>query len=79
MHTDSCGETINRAIQIYPPAQQSSVASRLLGAVRVIVTGSVGKVGWLVPLALLVVAWRNLRDPEHNGPAGACSAGIHFG
>ena len=37
MHTDSCGETMNRAIQIYPPAQQSSVASRLLGAIRVIV------------------------------------------
>jgi defect-in-organelle-trafficking protein DotB len=37
MHTDSAGETINRAIQIYPPAQQASVASRLLGALRVIV------------------------------------------
>ncbi len=42
----------------------------LMGAVRVAVTGTVGKVGWLVPLALVVVAWRNLRDPVHNGPAG---------
>ena len=42
----------------------------LMGAIRVAVTGSVGKVGWLVPLALLVVGWRNLRDPVHNGPAG---------
>ena len=37
MHTDSVPETINRAIQIYPPAQQAAVASRLLGAIRVIV------------------------------------------
>ena len=42
----------------------------VMGAVRVAVTGTVGKVGWLVPLALVVVAWRNLRDPVHNGPAG---------
>jgi S-DNA-T family DNA segregation ATPase FtsK/SpoIIIE len=42
----------------------------LMGAIRVAVTGCVGKVGWLVPLALLVVGWRNLRDPIHNGPAG---------
>jgi S-DNA-T family DNA segregation ATPase FtsK/SpoIIIE len=37
---------------------------------RTVVTGSVGKVGWFVPLALVFVGWRNLRDPEHNGPAG---------
>jgi defect-in-organelle-trafficking protein DotB len=37
MHTDSCAETINRAIQLYPPAQQAAVASRLLGALRIIV------------------------------------------
>ena len=41
-----------------------------MDAVRVAVTGTVGKVGWLVPLALVVAAWRNLRDPIHNGPAG---------
>ncbi len=42
----------------------------VMGAVRIAVTGSVGKVGWLVPLMLLVVGWRNLRDPIRNGPAG---------
>ena len=42
----------------------------VMGTVRVAVTGSVGKVGWLVPLMLLVVGWRNLRDPVRNGPAG---------
>lgn len=37
MHTESVGETINRAIQTYPPDQQSAMASRLAGALRVII------------------------------------------
>ena len=37
---------------------------------RTIVAGSMGKVGWLVPLLLVYVGWRNLRDPIHNGPVG---------
>ncbi len=37
---------------------------------RTVVAGTLGKVGWFVPLALALVAWRNLRDPIHNGPAG---------
>ncbi|OWY38880.1 plasmid transfer ATPase TraJ [Xenophilus sp. AP218F] len=35
-HTESVAETINRLIQVYPPAQQSAIASRLIGALRVI-------------------------------------------
>jgi S-DNA-T family DNA segregation ATPase FtsK/SpoIIIE len=42
----------------------------LMGGVRVAVTGCVGKVGWLLPLMLVVLGWRNLRNPVHNGPAG---------
>ncbi len=38
--------------------------------VRTIVAGSVGKVGWLVPVMLAVIGVRNMRDPESNGPAG---------
>ncbi len=38
--------------------------------VRTVVAGSVGKVAWLVPLMLVLVGWRNLRNPEHNGPVG---------
>jgi S-DNA-T family DNA segregation ATPase FtsK/SpoIIIE len=38
--------------------------------VRTVVAGSVGKVGWCVPLALVYVGWRTMRDPVHNGPAG---------
>jgi DNA segregation ATPase FtsK/SpoIIIE, S-DNA-T family len=37
---------------------------------RTVVNGSVGLLGWLVPLLLCFVAWRNLRNPESNGPAG---------
>jgi DNA segregation ATPase FtsK/SpoIIIE, S-DNA-T family len=37
---------------------------------RTVVQGSVGKVGFLVPLALLYVGWRTMRDPERAGPAG---------
>ena len=38
--------------------------------VRTVVNGSVGLLGWFVPLLLCFVAWRNLRNPESNGPAG---------
>ena len=38
--------------------------------VRTIVAGSVGKVGWLVPVMLAVIGLRNMRDPESNGPVG---------
>jgi DNA segregation ATPase FtsK/SpoIIIE, S-DNA-T family len=37
---------------------------------RAVVAGSVGLVAWFVPLMLCYVAWRNMRDPEANGPAG---------
>ncbi|MFC4786283.1 DNA translocase FtsK 4TM domain-containing protein [Nocardioides sp. MAHUQ-72] len=42
----------------------------VMDGARTVVEGSVGKVGFLVPLALVWVGWRNMRDPEHNGPAG---------
>jgi S-DNA-T family DNA segregation ATPase FtsK/SpoIIIE len=42
----------------------------VMDATRTVVEGSVGKVGFLVPLALLYVGWRTMRDPEHNGPVG---------
>lgn len=37
LHSESVAETINRVIQVYPPAQQSAIASRLMGALRLIV------------------------------------------
>lgn len=42
----------------------------VMDGTRTVVAGSVGKVGWFVPLLLVFVGWRNLRDPEHNGPVG---------
>ena len=42
----------------------------VMDATRTVASGSVGKVGWLVPVMLVLIGWRNMRDPEHNGPAG---------
>ncbi len=47
----------------------------LMEVTRTIVSGSVGKVGWFVPLMLVVIGWRNLRDPERNGPVGRQAIG----
>jgi S-DNA-T family DNA segregation ATPase FtsK/SpoIIIE len=38
--------------------------------IRTVVSGSVGMLGWAVPLMLLFVALRTLRHPDRNGPAG---------
>ncbi|MGH3387891.1 MAG: DNA translocase FtsK 4TM domain-containing protein, partial [Actinomadura sp.] len=38
--------------------------------VRSMIAGSMGVVGWVVPLAMLLIAWRTLRRPENNGPPG---------
>ncbi|TCC66590.1 DNA translocase FtsK [Kribbella pittospori] len=38
--------------------------------IRTVVGGSVGMLGWAVPLLLLFVAVRTLRHPDRNGPAG---------
>jgi S-DNA-T family DNA segregation ATPase FtsK/SpoIIIE len=46
------------------------IPGTLMNGARTMVSGSVGKVGWLVPLILVWVGWRTMRDPEHNGPAG---------
>ncbi|HSV38191.1 MAG TPA: DNA translocase FtsK 4TM domain-containing protein [Nocardioidaceae bacterium] len=37
---------------------------------RTVVNGSVGILGWFAPLLLCFGAWRTLRNPESNGPAG---------
>ncbi|MBA4608699.1 DUF87 domain-containing protein [Aeromicrobium sp. Marseille-Q0843] len=47
-----------------------------LGAgVRRVTTGSVGVLAWAVPILLAVVAWRTLRHPDRNGPAGRQAIG----
>ncbi|HEX2895405.1 MAG TPA: DNA translocase FtsK 4TM domain-containing protein [Marmoricola sp.] len=42
----------------------------VFAATRAVVAGSVGLLAWFVPLMLCYVAWRTMRDPEANGPAG---------
>ncbi len=37
---------------------------------RAAVSGSVGKIGWFVPLLVLLAGWRVMRDPIGNGPVG---------
>ena len=39
-------------------------------AVRDVTSGAVGLLAWAVPILLAVVAWRTLRHPDRNGPAG---------
>lgn len=38
--------------------------------IRKALAGSVGILGWAIPLLLLLVAWRTLRHPDKNGPGG---------
>ncbi|MFF0340766.1 DNA translocase FtsK 4TM domain-containing protein [Kribbella sp. NPDC004875] len=38
--------------------------------VRTVVGGSIGMLGWALPLMLLLIAVRTLRNPDRNGPAG---------
>ncbi|MDT0203346.1 DNA translocase FtsK 4TM domain-containing protein [Nocardioides sp. AE5] len=42
----------------------------VMDAFRTMVAGSVGKLAWFVPLLLVYIGWRNMRDPERNGPVG---------
>ncbi|WP_194839833.1 FtsK/SpoIIIE family DNA translocase [Aeromicrobium yanjiei] len=39
-------------------------------AVRDVTAGAVGLLAWAVPIVLVVIAWRTLRHPDQNGPAG---------
>ncbi|WP_456697367.1 DNA translocase FtsK 4TM domain-containing protein [Aeromicrobium sp. P5_D10] len=38
--------------------------------IRKATSGAVGLLAWAVPIVLIVVAWRTLRHPDRNGPAG---------
>ena len=39
-------------------------------ALRAVAAGSVGLLAWGLPVLLLALAWRELRHPDRNGPAG---------
>jgi len=46
------------------------VTGGFMAFVRTITSGTVGKIGWLVPLLVILAGWRVMRDPISNGPAG---------
>lgn len=70
VHTESVPETINRIIQVYPPGQQSAVASRLVGALRIIVVQRLLKTvdGGRKAVREYVVFDRDLRTALHGAP-----------
>jgi defect-in-organelle-trafficking protein DotB len=70
VHTESVPETINRIIQVYPPGQQSAVASRLMGALRVIVVQRLLKTvdGRRRAIREFVVFDRDLRNALQSEP-----------
>lgn len=43
--------------------------------IRVAASGSVGLLGWAIPLLLVIIAWRTMRNPERIGPAGRQAIG----
>lgn len=75
VHTESVAETINRIIQVYPPAQQSAVASRLLGALRVIVVQRLLKTvdGKRQAIREFIVFDRDLRNELQGVPYEQCA------
>src|SRR5689334_14408287 len=48
----------------------SDMPGAIGNAVRDVTAGAVGVLAWAVPILLVVVAWRTLRHPDRNGPAG---------
>ncbi|WP_200954960.1 DNA translocase FtsK [Aeromicrobium sp. Root236] len=48
----------------------SDMPGAIGNAVRDAAAGAVGVLAWAVPILLVVVAWRTLRHPDRNGPAG---------
>ncbi len=46
------------------------IPGRVGSGIRTITSGSVGILAWAVPILFVVIAWRTLRHPDRNGPAG---------
>jgi defect in organelle trafficking protein DotB len=69
-HTDSVAETINRLIQVYPPAQQSAIASRLVGSLCLIVVQRLVKTtdGRRKAIREYVIFDRELRNSLQDQP-----------
>ncbi len=46
------------------------IPGRVGELIRTVSSGSVGILAWALPVLLVVIAWRTLRHPDRNGPAG---------
>jgi len=67
---DGVGLTFIAAAVVVAAAVWWQIPGRVMEGTRTVVNGSVGILGWFAPLLLCFVAWRTLRNPESNGPAG---------
>ncbi|MCW2751671.1 MAG: cell division protein FtsK [Aeromicrobium sp.] len=47
-----------------------NIPGRVGNGIRAMSTGSVGILAWALPILFVVIAWRTLRHPDRNGPAG---------
>ncbi len=67
---DGLGLTLLGSALIVAAAVWWQVPGGLMDLLRTVVIGSVGLVAWAVPVLLVLSGWRNLRNPERNGPVG---------
>lgn len=72
---DGAGLSLVAVAVVVAAAVWFVVPGGVMDLARTAVTGTVGKVGWLVPLALVWSGWRLMRDPVGNGPAGRQAIG----
>ncbi len=72
---DGAGLSLVAVALVVAAAVWFEVPGGVMDLARTAVTGTVGKVGWLVPLALVWSGWRLMRDPVGNGPAGRQAIG----
>ncbi len=72
---DGAGLSLVAVAFVVAAAVWFEVPGGVMDLARTAVTGTVGKVGWLVPLALVWSGWRLMRDPVGNGPAGRQAIG----
>ncbi|MBS42730.1 MAG: cell division protein FtsK [Nocardioides sp.] len=67
---DGAGLLMIGAAVVVAAAVWFQVPGGAMELARTVVTGTVGKIGWLVPLVLVWAGWRTMRDPVRQGPAG---------
>jgi len=67
---DGAGLTLVGLAVVTAAAVWWGLPGAVADGVRTVVTGSIGVLGWALPVLLLGVAWRTLRHPDRNGPAG---------